>query len=120
MEPYNDPSMNLKRNQNHGCFSFYDCWCSITTSQSCTCSTFYLRADSYEKLTLAVPLRVCLGKLPFCFCEPSQGFTPFRGVAFTEHFLKQCCTFFGTSTLVGWERHQRREQRLHNSDGHFL
>ena len=60
-------------------------------------------------------------KLPFCFCEPSQGFTPFRGVAFTENFLKkQRCTFFGTSTLVGWERHQHREQRLHNSDGHFL
>jgi len=60
-------------------------------------------------------------KLPFCFCEPSQVFTPFRGVAFTEHFLKkQCCTFFGTSNLVGWERHQHREQRLHNSDGHIL
>ena len=33
MEPYNDPSMNCKRNKNYGCFSFYDCWCSITTSQ---------------------------------------------------------------------------------------
>ena len=59
-------------------------------------------------------------KLRFCFCEPSQGFTPFRGVAFTEHFLKSCCTFFGASTSVGWERHQHIEQRLHNSDGHFL
>ena len=60
-------------------------------------------------------------KLPFCFCEPSQVFTPFRGVAFSEHFLKeQCCTFFGTWTLMGWERHQHREQRLHNSDAHFL
>ena len=35
---YNDLSMNWKRNQNRGCFSFCDCWCSITTSQSYTCS----------------------------------------------------------------------------------
>ena len=28
---------------------------------SFTCSTFYLHADSYQKLTLAVRLRVCLG-----------------------------------------------------------
>ena len=25
--------MNYKRNQNNGSFSFYDCWCSMTTSQ---------------------------------------------------------------------------------------
>ena len=42
-------------------------------------------------------------KILLCFCEPSQTFTPFWRVTFSEHFLKQWSfTFFGkeTSNLV--------------------
>ena len=42
-------------------------------------------------------------KILLCFCEPSQTFTPFWRVTFSEHFLKEWSfTFFGkeTSNLV--------------------